>query len=476
MQNHVFVQMSKITNVAGRVDYISNPKRQEHLYATYSTVEPVFWKYLADQNQLDFTQSGTKGKCIEARELIIALPKSFTAYDPQLLLQAFTESFRNEYGVQCTAALHHNKAMTNYHIHLIFSERKALEKRETKTATRNMFYDENGKHVRTRKEILDSAGNVRPGCRIIAKGSPYESNYFAAKESKFKQREFVAEVKKSYAELINILIKDETQKLTVFDPSGPYLPTEKIGKNNPKAEEMRSDNEARQEWNRTVDEALVSGIPEEDVQIVRKEYISKSVAASIAEQGFLPEKLYGILKNAVKKLQERIRMFRLRLVPKQSLSDHNRKILQQLIPVKTKLDQKMSVIRKTDEKIGLIDSRLESMSGFAGIGKGKAKTELMQKRLAYINEKSALAEEMKRIVQSAGYDTVRSFMTDYAKLCDLVRRDGTEEADGLKKASSKESILSRLNENKAILENVGKTVAGKKRDQQLIANKSNERI
>ncbi len=33
------------------------------------------------------TKSGTEGKCIEARELIIALPESFTEYQPDRLLQ-----------------------------------------------------------------------------------------------------------------------------------------------------------------------------------------------------------------------------------------------------------------------------------------------------------------------------------------------------------------------------------------------------
>ena len=43
---------------------------------------------------------------------------------------------------ECSAALHHNKTKTNYHIHLVFSERKMLEQPEVKIATRNMFYDE----------------------------------------------------------------------------------------------------------------------------------------------------------------------------------------------------------------------------------------------------------------------------------------------------------------------------------------------
>ena len=49
-----------------------------------------------------------------------------------------------------------------------------------------------------------------------------------------------------------------------------YLPTKKIGKNNPKAEEIRADNAARQEWNRTADMALLTGISEAEILEVKK--------------------------------------------------------------------------------------------------------------------------------------------------------------------------------------------------------------
>ena len=124
-------------------------------------MKPEFWQYLSEQAQHDFWKSNQKtGKCIEGRELIIALPESLRKKDPDLLLQLFTETFRQKYGVQCTAALHHNKTMTNYHIHLVFADRDTLEKTDVKRATRNMFYDEAGRHVRTKKEILDADGNI----------------------------------------------------------------------------------------------------------------------------------------------------------------------------------------------------------------------------------------------------------------------------------------------------------------------------
>ena len=94
----------------------------------YETTERKFWSELAKCNQEEFRKSETEGQCIEARELIIALPESFTEYYPRrYVLALFTDHFKEQYGVECIAALHHNKRKTNYHIHLIFSERKKLE-------------------------------------------------------------------------------------------------------------------------------------------------------------------------------------------------------------------------------------------------------------------------------------------------------------------------------------------------------------
>lgn len=248
---HSFIRQNKLSDVAGRIDYISNPKRQEHLYATYQTegATPEFWKNLARENQLDFKASGTAGKCIEGREFIIALPESFVEYKADDVVRLFTESFHKRYGAECSAALHHNKKMTNYHIHLVFSERKMMEHPEVKIATRNMFYDEQGKHRRTKKEILDERGNIRAGCSIIPKGEVYESHIFTKKDEWFKSDAFTREVKEMFTEIINSHLKEESEKLSVFQQGGVYLATKKIGKNNPKEAEIRADNAVRQEWN-----------------------------------------------------------------------------------------------------------------------------------------------------------------------------------------------------------------------------------
>lgn len=437
-------------NVRGRCDYIGNPDRQEHLYATYSTVEPEFWRELAEQNQYDFKRSNSKGKCIEARELVIALPESFQEYNQELLLKLFTEQFRSTYGVQCTAALHHNKRKTNYHIHLIYSERKVLEKKEIKRASRNMFYNEKGKHVRTKKEILDENGNIRDGCYIIPKGEIYEMTFFDSKEEIFKQPSFLKEVKQMYTDLINQLVKDEKEKLSVFETDGPYLATKKIGKNNPKAEGIRADNEARQEWNRTVDEALVAGIPSEEVKIIKRENISLPVKESIQREGKKPGLLKEILKKAVKVLATKIQTV---MLPDKPELKVDMEVFQQMQNVRRKLLNIQKQVCGIDEKIQKKQKRLDELTGIYGTFHLKEKKELMNSISDLVSERTKLSSQLKETVTKSGYRSIDSFMKafhqsqilveEYMKACEKDKNEGKY----LKKDQQKrKSVLDKLHQ------------------------------
>ena len=344
------------------MDYVSNPDRQEHLYASFDTAgTDTFWDYLAGESQKAFKQSGAKGTCVEAREWIIMLPSSFQEYDPDALLQLFVLIFYNEYGLHCHAGLHHNKAESNYHIHMVYSERKLLEQPEHKIATRNMFYDEHGKHRRTKKEILDEHGDIRPGCKIISKGEEYDFKFFGPKEERIGSPGFTKEVKHMFTDLINDLCKDESEKLSVFDRNGPYLATKKIGKNNPMAEQIKADNEARQEWNRAVDEARASGIPEEDIVAMKKEMVSSEIEESIKANGFMPELLGKILKKAVDVLKSKIKSFKIteKKIPSFDFESYNRMVevnrkLQKILADITVIDSKVEhKIQKSDECRGI---------------------------------------------------------------------------------------------------------------------------
>ena len=300
---HSFIQMTKLSNVRGRITYISSHAKQEHLYAVYETTERSYWTELARCSQQEFKKSGVEGNCIEARELIIALPESLYEQGmPDMLLKSFTDKFKEKYGVECVAALHHNKRMTNFHIHLIFSERQLLAEPVIKIATRNMFYDERGNHVRTKKEILDEAGNIRKRCKVIGKGEVYEKKLFTSKNTRFKQEDFLDEVKLFYTRMINHWVTDEKDRLTVFDRNGPYLATKKIGRNNPKAEQIEQDNKLRMDWNREVDRAIISNVPMDDILQIKREHITEPIKRSIEIYGNKPQRLALILNMAITEL------------------------------------------------------------------------------------------------------------------------------------------------------------------------------
>ena len=231
MRRNSFIEMAKLHNLSGRITYISSHVKQEYLYEVYAT-EPdrAFWRELAKCSQEEFEKSGTDGKCIEARELMIALPKSFINYEHDYLLKRMVDEFKKRYGVECFAAFHHNKRKTNLHIHMIFAEKKRLEQPAEKIATRNMFYDEHGRHVRTKKEILDGDGNIRKDCKIIKKGEVYERKIFSTKNGRFKQESFLDEAKVFYTDLINQMVLDDKDRLGIFDKNGPYLATKKLVK------------------------------------------------------------------------------------------------------------------------------------------------------------------------------------------------------------------------------------------------------
>lgn len=438
------------------MDYISNPKRQEHLYAVYQTdgATPEFWKNLAKENQQDFKASGTSGVCIEGRELIIALPENFTEYRLDDVVQLFGEIFHARYGVECCAALHHNKAKTNYHIHLVFSEREMLEQPQIKTASRNMFYDENGKHVRTKKEILDADGNIRSGCYIVPKGEIYESHLFATKKDHFKSKAFTGEVKEMYTKLMNNYVKEESQKLSVFQPGSVYLATKKIGKNNPKEAEIKADNAVRQEWNRNVDVALVAGVPEKQIMEVKEEHIQKAISESIKVKGWVPDVLRSILEKAISALKQLIRA--LQLPPKPEI-DIDWEQFREKQKIKNKLDDLLGEIQRAEkQELPKLVKKRDSLSKIFNRKERKETEAAIEKCEKKV---SGLKAQLQPMVQAAGFKNVKEFMIIYNEENQLVHQyhremrkweamTGEERKTAKEPVHPRQSILARLEEKK----------------------------
>jgi len=430
---HSFIQMSKLTNVKGRITYISSKAKQENLYSVYETTERRFWRELANYNQEEFVKSGTDGTCIEARELIIALPPSFVDYQPDMLLKLFTEHFRQNYGTECISALHHNKRKTNYHIHLIFAERKLLEEPTVKIATRNMYYDENGKHVRTKKEVTGEDGTLRNGCSVIKKGEVYERNIFTKKDERFKTSSFLEEVKHSYTDLINIYLKEDEQKFKVFDQNGIYLSTKKIGKNNPKAEVIKVDNEVREKWNHTVDRALIAGVPETQIAKVKKTEIGEKARESIQTFGKNPSAFRELVQVAITALELLIKMIFEKILKKEDsvvvkeVDPIEKTIIEEPKeprPVKSGMAARYPVFQEAYEKLykqnyainkkkDELEDWKKQLANTTGIFKGKRRKELQEIIESVENAISNMERRLPAIVHEYGYNYTREFMRDY---------------------------------------------------------------
>lgn len=304
MEGVTFLQISNLRNVAGRIDYITNPERQEHLYATYETAPQEFWRDLSDENRRDFIKFGTTGKCIEAREIVLALPKDFTKYEPEEMLIDLTEKFKDKYKVECVSAIHHNKTKTNLHMHLIFSEREKLPEPIEKIATRTMYFDKKGKKVRTKKEAMNENGKLKRGYKMIPKGEVYERTSFAPKKKLFKDKGFLDEIKEFYTEIMNQNLSERNQ-MNVFPKNSPLLATKKIGKNNPMARDIALNNWLRDEWNKNIMKLTYYEAPKEKLFELKKDLVSAPFSEIMKEpkEKRTPEKFKKVLADAARTLK-----------------------------------------------------------------------------------------------------------------------------------------------------------------------------
>lgn len=64
-----------------------------------------------------------------------------------------------------------------------------------------------------------------------------------------------------------------------------YLATKKIGKNNPKTEQIKEDNEVRMQWNHEVDRAIVSQVLVDEIRQIKNEFITDRIRNSIKVWG-----------------------------------------------------------------------------------------------------------------------------------------------------------------------------------------------
>ena len=209
----VYSRVSKINNVVGRSDYISNPERQELIKLTGKSSNFEWEEYA----QFEKINQKSKEKNNEARELVIALPNEMSEKFSDEVLEEFSHELAQELlGINrdYEFALHFNQAQTNFHMHLLFSERERATTREPKRYKRDMWFDkttnrmakanaENAELRYKKGEVMkDKEGNIR-----------YDDAPFTKKDKKFTERSWLKEHQKT----IQKVLAEYNYVLDIFD-------------------------------------------------------------------------------------------------------------------------------------------------------------------------------------------------------------------------------------------------------------------
>ncbi len=216
--------------------------------------------------------------------------------------------------------------------------------------------------------------------------------------------------KESYTDLINRHISDPEQHLKVFDKSSVYLPTKKIGKNNSKAAEIEADNTARQEWNRTADMALITGIAEKKILEVNQTEIHDKVSQSIKSKSWLPNLFRNIVGKAKDFLQNLIREKDMPPKPTLSINMTEFRTMQQLM---IRIQDRAREIKNLQDNV--LPKLKQQLSDTTGLFKGKERKAITAQIQQTEKEISEKLDALPEILKDDGYPDASAFMKTYRK-------------------------------------------------------------
>lgn len=208
-----YVRVTKLNDVTGRSDYISNPEKQDYIY-NHEKSNDFDWK---EYQEFEKKNQKSASKNNEARELVVALPNEISdlpAEERSKIAHSLAKELVGE-NRDYEFALHFNQSRTNFHMHLIFSERERSETAEIKRYKRDMWYDKEtnrmakknapGAELRYKKgqAMKDKDGNYR-----------YTNEPFTVKDKKFTTREWLHNTHKVTQEVLS----EHGYKLDIYDP------------------------------------------------------------------------------------------------------------------------------------------------------------------------------------------------------------------------------------------------------------------
>lgn len=238
---NVYARVSKITNVVGRSDYLTDEERQEEIVLHRTKMKHSWEEHAKFEREHQKTNVANN----EALEVHVALPNGLS--DKPKLLEATCELLVNRivgFNHDYEYAVHWNHARTNLHVHILFSERENRIDLEPKVYKKDIWQDkdthklakahaENAVLVHRKGEIQrDKEGNIK-----------YQEDIFTAKDPRFKNKKWLQEKN----EIVQKTFHDVGYELDITTKESPYLAQKKLYKG-----ASRDYIEKAEEWNKAV--------------------------------------------------------------------------------------------------------------------------------------------------------------------------------------------------------------------------------
>src|SRR5699024_152216 len=194
-------------------------------------------------------------------------------------------------------------------------------------------------------------------------------------------------------------------QLMGFDKNTLYQPAKKVGKNNPKEDEIKADNAARHEWNRTADMALLSGISEAKILEVKQTEIHEKASQSIKSKGWLPNLFRRIVAKAKDFLQNLIRE---KDMPPKPTLDIDMAEFRYMRNLMIKVQDKAREIKTLQDKV--LPQLKQQLADTKGLFKGKERKALEVKIKETETEIADRLDKIPDTLKEDGYPDVQVFM------------------------------------------------------------------
>lgn len=209
-----FARQTKLSNISGRSNYISNPSRQDNIVLHSTENLQNSWN---DYAKYENENKKNREPNNQGREIIIHLPHELA--DDKVKLKKVVDDYSKKVlgdNRDFEYAVHWNQKESNLHAHIIFSERERNLEREPKTYKRDMWYDKDTNKM-TKANAENSELRYKKGDFQRDKDTgeiKYNDDPFTIKDRHFVSKQFNEEIKEIHKEVMN----EHGFNFRLFDP------------------------------------------------------------------------------------------------------------------------------------------------------------------------------------------------------------------------------------------------------------------